>query len=756
MLAKSICAFAKIASKDGKATGIDCILNVDPMFDGTEEEERTYPPDGFTDLISDAEVYGVGVFEREVPIICVCDGMYDLCLSWERLTSMYGISPVARSSSDFFALSLYDGRRLAAVIFDLKHIMPRGLYGMAEATGIDRDGTAIRDCRIMRAYTNRVQLRHHLMMGSEGTKLGSTVLTLTGLARHEVDAGIGKLSYERRKGRKTVERTLRQDYMLDAAVEAPRTYYQYAMRRACMRGGFSFNAAAESNKVLGRVVCLDETSAHHAHAVGHYVPEGFKQWGAPLLQVACERIVSLEPAAVMAGYAYPFLVAIHAEVEFRGLRPRSDSVFERQEIGLEGTARLAPSEGVLGIDNESMVEAERAIRERGYGDTAEGAVSAFSKVMTADRLTTWVTELELWCMSRVYEWDSMTAIQGEAATKRKRPDDYAILTSMHFWTEKQEQKQKLSEMDPSTEEYMRLKAIYDGETKPKFNAVGYGLHARDEYRPAWEIDKETGEWKLQEVITEETFDERRPSKPRAWFNYGSRISGWSRVHLIIAMELLDAKLGDKVHIVAGDTDSLKIRTELTEEEVLEALEPLHDATRRARETVTSRARRMWPEEFDPMDGVGEFVQERTAVEFFTSGVKEYVKKFDDGGVEVTCAGVPKSGRHCFGAWVRQMEAYFGMGILEYAMGFDVTLSPGVSQLKDVDYNDVDAETDRLPPIRGLCYTIGSLDDEDARSTIAWQREHGRHVHVDPSACCEWVPAGARFRYGDGVLDGFEA
>lgn len=755
MVPKSISAFAKIASEDGVATGIDCIINIDPMFEDAEQEERRYTPDGFVDLLSDVEVFGVGVFEREVPIVCVCDGMYDLCLSWERLTTTYRIVPVARSSTDFFALSLYDGQKLAAVIFDLKHIMPRGLFGMSEATGIDRDGTAIRDCRIMRAYANRVQLRHHLIMGSEGTKLGSTVLTLTGLARHEVDSTIGKLSYERRKGRKTVERTLRQDYMLDAAVEAPRTYYQYAIRRACMRGGFSFNSAVESNKVLNRVVCIDETSAHHAHAVGHFTPEGFKQRGGEWLQMVCERITSMEPEAVLAGYAYPFVVAIHAEVRFTGIRLRSGSVFERQEIGLEGTARLAESEGVLGIDNASMVEAERAIRTKGYGDRAENPVSAFSKVMKADSLTTWVTELELWCMSRVYEWDSMEVLQGEAATKRKRPDDYAILTSMHFWTEKQEQKKKLSEMDPSTEEYCRLRAIYDGETKPKFNAVGYGLHARDEYRPAWEIDKETGEWRLQEPIDEETFEERRPTKPRAWFNYGSRISGWSRVHLVIAMELIDKKLGDRVHIVAGDTDSLKIRTELTEEEIIDALEPLHEATRRARETVTDRARRMWPEDYDPMDGVGEFVAERTAVEFFTSGVKEYVKKLYDGSIEVTCAGVPKSGRHCFGAWVRQMEEVFGMGILEYAMGFDVTLSPGVSQLKELDYEAADSDTGRLPAIRGVGYTLGSLDDDDARATIAWQQERGRRVHVDPSARCEWTPAGARFVYRDGFLDGFE-
>ena len=755
MPAKSICAFAKISSRDGIASHISCIMNIDPMFEDDEPEVREYGPDRFVELIADAQTYATNVMEREVPIICVCDGMYDLCLSWSDITSIYMVEPVARSSTEFFALSLYNGQRLEAVIFDLRHIMPRGLPGMAEATGIDRDGTEIQDCRIMRAYANRVQVRHKLLIGSEGTKLGSTVLTLTGLARHEIDRTVGKLSYMRRKGRSEVERTLRQDYMLDARVEAPRTYHEYAMRRACMRGGFSFVAAVDSNRVIGRTVCVDETSAHHAHAIGHYVPEGFKQRGAGWLQSACDKIVAMSPEAVMTGYAYPFPVAIHAEVRFSGLRLREGSVFERQEIGLESTARLAPSEGVLGIDNESMVEAERAIRERGYGDRAESPVSAFSKIMRADVLTTWVTELELWCMSRVYEWDSMEVTQGEAATKRKRPDDYAILTSMHFWREKQELKQKILEASVGSDDYLRLKALYDGEIKPKFNAVGYGLHARDEYRPAWTVD-DTGAWVLEDPIDEETFDERRPEKPRAWFNYGLRISGWSRLHLILAMELVDDAFGDDARIVAGDTDSLKIRTELPENDILRALAPLHDATRRAREMVTRRARDMWPDEYDPMDGVGEFVAESTAVEFFTSGVKEYVKRMDDGTIEVTCAGVPKYGEHTFGAWVRTMADWFSMEILTYAMGFDVTLSPGVAQLHEIAYDETDPESFRLPPVRGLGYTLNSLDDEDVRATIAWQREHGREIRVDPIARCEWTPAGPRFSYGDGNLDGFNS
>ena len=761
MSRKSIAAFVRMSShmtRDGEkiADSLEVCFTGSMVCTGGETE-RSYAPNAFSEILVDAGTNGTDLFENEVPVVCVYDGMYDLILSWGNLCSIFRLEPVARSSTDFFSITVRnkDGKkneRPVAIIFDLKHLMPRGLFAMAEAVGMERDGSAMQDCRIMRRYAFSIQNRHKLTSEEHGDLLGSKVTTLTGLARHEVDEELGWLSYGRRKGRSVVGRSLREDYAIDARIEAARTYDQYAMRRACMRGGLAFNAARESNVVHGRTVAIDETSAHHAQALCRFVPEQFKIRDPAWLQAAAERIVRISLGAMLKSYSMPFLVAMHAEIRFSGLRLRPGSVFERQEIGLVSTARFAASEGVIGIDNESSVQAERGIRERGFGDTIQGDVTcAFSKVMSASQLTTWVTEQELWCMSRVYTWDAMTVLRGEGACKWKRPDDLSILTSMHFWTTKQEFKTRI-ENEGDFAERQRLKSIYDSEIKPQFNAVGYGLHARDEYRPNWLISDD-GTWVLEPPISPDDFEDRRPKHPHAWFNYGSRISGGARIHLIIAAELIFAGFGDKARIIAGDTDSLKIRTNLDTTTILNALKPLHDAMRLSIDRVTSRAATLWEDDFDPMDGVGEFVAERTAVAFYTPAVKEYVQIYGDGDLDLTCAGVPHAGERSFRRWLKLMVDCFSEEVLPRVFAYDVSLSPGVSQLSTLDWETVDNTTASLPRRIDIEYTLNSLDDADNRATVSYQRTHGRKVHTDSNAICDWTRRGdAVFYYSQGKLE----
>lgn len=753
MLFKSIAAFVKIASDIGEAS---CLCAV--FADGTE---ATYPHDGMLEIMRDAGTGrdGDGLLSREVPVICLCDCMYDLILSWESICQAFDVRPIAKAPTDIYALRLHErqGRgREACVLFDLKHVMPRGLTGMAEVTGMDRDGTAMQDCRIMRAYAETLIDEHALFDPQAGELLGTKVLTLTGMARHEIQEGIGQLSYERRIRERAVSRNLMHDYFCDATREAPRTYEQYAMRKACMRGGLTFNAARESNKVHGRTVAIDETSAFHAQVMCRYVPEEFKPRDRAWLQAAAEKIVTTTPAGVLRCYHMPFIIGMHAEVEFEGLRLREGSVFAAQEIGLVSTGRFAASEGVEGVDNASAVEAERAIRAAGFRDTVEAPVTAFGKIMSARRLTTWVTEIELWCMSRVYEWDAMHVLRGEAATKRKRPDDVCILTSMHFWERKQTAKQQVSETHDA-----RMAAIYNGEIKPQFNAIGYGLHARDEMRPGYEID-ETGEWALMPAVSPEDFDERRPKRSRTWYTYGIRIAGGARMHMILAMELLYDAFGDACRIAAGDTDSLKLVTEIEEGRVLSALKPLHDATRAAIARVTERACRLWPDHIADMTGVGEFVTEHIASQFYTPGCKQYallIREDSDGlhkpklRLQLTLAGIPRDGDNSYAAWLRQMIEAWGPKILETVFAFDTQLEPDVSQLRIMDYGA--AGGSELPQVQSLPYTLNSLEDPDNRATVAWQREHDRNVFCDSSARCAWMPEGACFFYGDGRLTSYD-
>lgn len=748
MSKKSITGYAKIATRRTD-TGKTEAESIDVVWEdgGTEH----FPANGMTAIIDEAIDRHIQTIGPGYPIMAMYDCMYSLSPSWKAIAREWRIIPTAKSSGEVYSLKLKrkdaePDAEPAAVIFDLRHIMPRGMTGMAEVVDMERDGTAEQDCMIMREYAARFIDQYDLTDPRTGICLGSKVLTLTSLARYQVRREISQLCYERHGRRGNTARSLGQDYALDAAREAPHTYNEYAMRRACMRGGFTFVAAREALEPKGETLSIDETSAYHAHAICRYVPEEFKPKAPEWLQKAAEGIVSKSTAAVLYSYRMPFTTYMHVEVEFTGLRLRPGTVFAAQEIGLEGIARLYATSGVQGIDNESMVRAEEGIRSRGYADTIEGGVYAFAKVMEAKRLTTWVTEQELWCMAQVYEWESMRVIRGEATRKRKRPDDQAILTSMYFWTEKQEAKEAKDEARDSAEK-AKLTAIYKGEIKPKFNSAGYGIHARDEYRPEWTID-DRGEWHLSEAISPETFDDRKPKRPRAWMNYGMRIAGGARMHLIIAMQLIWAAYGDRARIVAGDTDSLKITTDLTDEDILTALKPLHDATRTAIDRVTGRARTLWHGYYDPMDGVGEFVPEGRANVFYTAGPKQYITIDKGGAVDLTCAGIPKDSS--YSAWLKCMVDRYGPDILPRVFTFGVTLAPNVSQLYEADYAKA-AQAGELPTMSPVEYTLNEPTKFENAATIEWQRKRGRRVILNGIARAVWRPEGAVFMYQDGEL-----
>ena len=676
--------------------------------------------------------------------VIVChDVPWTLVPSWKQLVSRYHVTPLAKSPGDIYELLCYtdaEQKRPSIIFWDLRHVYPGTLDDMAQTLGktlvtIDDEAAILLD------YVKDLAIRHRIRR----SEIASSVLTLTGVARHDAADAVGTLTFQEGRARK--ERTLLQAYRQRATTEAPRTYEQYALRKACNRGGLVFTAARHAGRIQGRTLAIDEASAHHAQAICRYVPERFQSVPMSVIQTAAERIARMSIDDVLYSYHMPFTFYFHAAFEFTGVRLRKGTVWEHEEIGTLSMSRFAPASGVIGVDDEAAVEAERAIRDAGYGDRAENARYAYGKLMSADRLLTHMTEGELFIFTHVYAYDSMRAVYGEATAKRRRPEDYAVLTSMHFYAQKAAQKAAIREGAGSN-----LRRVYDTETKPAYNAVGYGLHSRDEYRPAYHILGD-GSWELLPPVSAETFKERRPKSSKAWYLYGIRISIGARLHLMIAVELLWRAYGERIKIAAGDTDSLKVVTDDVDlTDLLEALRPLHEATRRAIEVTTSRARELFPDAYDPMEGVGEFEADGkgTYPFFYTPGVKQYVLVDDNGGIDLTLAGVPRSGDDSYAAWLKQMVDAWGVEVLEQVFTFDVTLDPSVSQLRDVDYGRAYADSS-LPNIRGACYTLNDTRNAEAQTTLAWQRDHGRSFDCDPQARATWTPAGAVFYYCYGSL-----
>lgn len=679
--------------------------------------------------------------EIEIPVVLGYDLMTDLMPIWADIAADYEIDPLARSPRDIYRLGLR--RRGAAhkrpdfVFWDLRHMDPRGPHAIAEEEGEEHSPAG--EARALLQHVERLRTESPEI---DPDAIGGRIITSTGVAREMASARLGGLEYAAARG----TRTLAQDYSRDAAKEFPRDFEHYAMRKACARGGFTFCAAANAMRVHGRTLSLDESSAHHAQALGRYVPEMFSDWSAERLDRAFSQVVARDVRDVLGSPRWPWPVAFNALVEFTGLRLRSGSVWEREGIGLVSMTRFSRTEAVEDDDDPSAVEAIRGIRAAGFADEVEDGVFAFGKLMEARRLRTWVTDIEAWCMSRVYDWDAAHVLRGEATGRRTRPDDLCILTSMSFYGDKMRAKAQLAASGGDE----GLRESYVGRVKARFNAVGYGLHARDELRPSFSVD-EQGEWHMQPAVSAEDFDERRPRRPRAWFTYGTRIAGWSRAQLVIAVELVGDALRGRGHILAGDTDSIKVSTDAAEGEVLSALEPLHASTRSMIRLTTSRARELFPEHVSDMRGCGEFEVESDGryVAYYPAWSKAGAGLREDGSVDLTLAGVPRQGSWSLAAWLRLMVDAHGFAeVLPRVLAFDCILSPTVSQVMQVEF-----DSRGVAYVSACPYTLASTREKEHADSLAWLREHGRGgVLADAQRYATWTAAGAAFGDSDGELE----
>jgi hypothetical protein len=154
------------------------------------------------------------------------------------------------------------------------------------------------------------------------------------MARAVVRAGVGALDDH-------FDRSLRGFYAMDATQEAPRNFRSYATRKACARGGFTFAAARWAGQVLHDVRCFDETSAHHAQALGHWVPERFEEATPEALTAAAQVVAGTTVDDLLRRYHWPWPCCFHACIRFEGLRLRAGSVWEHDEVGLLSMTRIA-------------------------------------------------------------------------------------------------------------------------------------------------------------------------------------------------------------------------------------------------------------------------------------------------------------------------------------------------------------------------------------------------------------------------------
>ena len=666
------------------------------------------------DLIEHGRTHGY------VPIIAAYNLMFDMQTLMLELAQSYTITANAQTATSVYTLDLYVGDDLVCRFWDTFYLEMGGLRAMGETCGLpkavgDWDYTLVRtpetplteeelfyarrDVQVIPQYLQWLLRANHWLTPE---MLGCRVLTKTSLVRQMARREIGGRRITLQSGK---QMTLQRAFELTCDQEFPKNYGSYALRKACFRGGLTFTSAKTAGVVVDNVASLDVTSMHHAFINGRRLPVKFAPMPSDILQVACERIVDTPLEDVLANYNDPFRTGVHAAVRFTNLRLRKNTCFDMWGIAICPRSKFVKT---LQADtdyanNERAKTQENSIRARGYVDTAVNATYAFGKLYSADECILHVNEIELWNVAQVYEYDEMHVLYGEGTTKTIIPPDYVTLQSNMLFARKTDVKNLIKhyregaacadEIPDSIPEGIArdakagtlsmkfLQSYYGSTVKGQFNGI-YGTQAQDVMKADYRVT-ETGELEVDRttVCTPENFAEKRPKTPRVLYTYGMRIVAGSRMHLLMAMTLLHRHFGDRVTVTGGDTDSLKISCadDVTDAELLDALEPLHTAIENAIDVTMRRVRDTAPDMASTLEHIGKFEVEDCGgttryAEHMELWNKARVSLDRNGRVHVTCAGLPRpDGMYTIEDFIADvMRAGHGFAeTMRLALGYDV-------------------------------------------------------------------------------------
>lgn len=703
---------------------------------GASDDIRLYRRESeIHDYIDDLVTWGN---EHDItPIVCAYNLMFDLQPLLYKLSRRYGIKANAQTATNAYTVDLIQNGNVVLRFWDTFFLEQNGLAAMGETCGIpkavgDWDYDLIRTPQtpitdLERHYASRdVQVipayLKYLCAANEWLKpemLGVRVLTKTSLVRQMARFEIGNLKYRNRKGKKS---SLRRAFELTCAQEFPKSFQQYGLRKACFRGGFTFTAANNASKVVQNVVSLDVTSMHHTFINGRLVPVHFKPTNTAILTKVCRDITATPVESVLANYAQPFPYAVHVRLELSNVRLREHTVFSKHGIGLLASAKFTTKVGDTDIgENERAKTAEENTRLKGWHDRAYNATFAYGKLMKASRLIVHVNEIELWNIAQVYSFDSFRVILGEMTTKFAVPPDYVTLQSNVLFSRKSDMKKVLKhyregepypgvvpdsipqgiadELRAGTAETEFLQAYYQSTVKGMFNGI-YGTQAMDLLRPDFIV--QNGELKINaaSITTEDNFADKIPKKINVFYNYGMRIVAGSRMHLCIALMLLDKVLGGDITPMGGDTDSIKaaVSPSVSDSDLITALAPIATASDKAINRVMKRVRSIYPDKASTLAGIGHFDIEASEGdstrwdEHYEAWNKARISRKGD-VFHITCAGLsrPRGSYHAetFARDAYRHGASFGQ-IATWILGYDTFVSyslchslmhhrPGVSE-----------------------------------------------------------------------------
>ena len=679
-----------------------------------------------------------GLEVNKIPIIAAYNLMFDLQPLMQDLSASYDMKVCAQSSTHVYTMDLVneDGRILLR-FWDTFYLEMRGLAAMGETCGLPKaDGDwdyslkrntetyltskeihyAKRDVQVIPAYLKYLLRANEWLKQSD---FGVSVLTKTSLVRQMAKREVGNIKIPTNSGSFITQNKIFSNL---CAQELPKTFESYGLRKACFRGGLTFTSARYSMQVVDNVASLDVTSMHHAFINGRYIPVKFKKESVEKLERYTSYIIdNITLEDVLMNYHKPFPVAFHALIRFDNIRIKKGTCFDAWGIATIPSAKFRAKASLWNngaINNYANIYAEELNRLNGWIDRAKNAQFAFGKLYSADCAFMHLTEVELWALSLVYEWDSYECILGEATQSFTKPPDYVTLQSNLLFGMKTDVKNILKEYhqyEPYQKEIsdtipegiaMQIKtgvmskqfleSYYTSTVKGQFNSI-YGTMAQDVYKPDYIVLKD-GNLSIDKnsQLSKENFSKKQPEWCRVLYTYGMRIVGGSRLHLIIAMKLLYDTFSNRIKITGGDTDSIKIScdSDITDDDLMQALEPLHKAVINAINLTQETVREEYPKFASTLDDVGCFEVE------WCGGSTRYAKHMEawnkarisidcNGKAHLTCAGLsrPEGQYHMEHFIEDMMEIYNAEELLPNILGFNTWVQPRLSFSMETHHPD---------------------------------------------------------------------
>lgn len=731
-----------------------------------------------------------GKLMKKIPIVCGYNLMFDLQPLMERLDASYDIVASAQSSTNVYTVDLCSKSISGKVLlrfWDTFHLEMRGLAAMGRTAGLpkaigDWDYSLIRtpeteltdeelfyarrDVEVIPAYFRYLLQSNEWMKQSD---LGFTILTKTGIVRQMAKRQIGPLSIEKQDGKKI---TLDYAFINLCKKCLPPSFNVYGLRKACFYGGWTFTSARYASTVQENVLSADVTSMHHTFINGRMVPDDFKLRPSDKLTALCERIVNTPMEYIFEHYEKPFDCAIHARIEFTNVRMRKGSCFEYWGLALEPLSKFRPvidAEAQYGFNEAAMVQ-EEYVRSLHWYNQFENGEFAFGKLYNADKCIMHFNEIELWCFGQVYEWDSMVATYGESCGSFVKPPDYVTLQSNLLYKRKDAAKKIHStyhEGNPYTGEISKsipdgiadmlrrgecseqfFASYYQSTVKGMFNGI-YGTMAQDIYRPAYMCLDGNLMVDVNTRVTPKNWEDMQPNTCRVLYIYGMRIVAGSRMHMLIAMQLIWQTFGKRVRVLGGDTDSMKMSLDydVTDDDISLALAPMEEISTHAIDVCMARIRENFPDMASDLHGVGGFELENAGHHYelhYEAWNKARISY--DGRYHITCAGLRRpDGMYHIEHFMHDLEAQGNApeNILQSCLGYNIFVSHNISHVLeshhpkaqdvyDADVTDYRGRTSHVnahesPALYSAGRWLGDTSKYTNASNVGFLREHYNRI-----------------------------